>query len=193
MHPSIRTLCLILLVALSGVVSAADPGKIALRYPSLTPDGKSVVFCYRGDVWIAPLDGAHRADRLTIHEAQDTLCRVSPDGKRIAFSSNRNGNYDIYVMTIDGGEPKQITFHSGVEILCEWSPDGKKLLYISNRDQGPGRLDLYEISVEGGPSRRITYDGGREGSYSPDGTKIVYVRGYAGNEGEVECGCVGAL
>ncbi|MHC4974542.1 MAG: S41 family peptidase [Planctomycetota bacterium] len=173
-----RKVCLILAVALSGAVSAADKPKIALRYPSLTPDGKSVVFCYRGDVWIAPLDGSRRADRLTIHEAQDTLCRVSPDGKQIAFSSNRNGNYDIYVMSIDGGEPRQITFHSAVEILCNWSRDGKKLLYISNRDQGPGRLDLYEIAVDGGPSRRITYDGGREGSYSPDGTKIVYVRGY---------------
>ncbi|MHC4730288.1 MAG: DPP IV N-terminal domain-containing protein, partial [Planctomycetota bacterium] len=173
-----RKLCLILAVALSGVVSAEDKPGIALRYPSLTPDGKSVAFCYRGDVWIAPLDGSRRADRLTIHEAQDTLCRVSPDGKQIAFSSNRNGNYDISVMSIDGGEPKQITFHSAVEIVCNWSRDGKKILYISNRDQGPGRLDLYEIAVDGGPSRRITYDGAREGSYSPDGTKIVYVRGY---------------
>jgi len=178
MYVSLRKLCLILAVALSGVVSAEGKPTIALRYPSLTPDGKSIAFCYRGDVWVAPLDGSRRADRLTIHDAQDTLCRVSPDGKQIAFSSNRNGNYDIFVMSIDGGEPRQITFHSAVEIVCNWSRDGKKILYISNRDQGPGRLDLYEIAVDGGPSRRITYDGGREGSYSPDGKRIVYVRGY---------------
>ncbi|MHC4670047.1 MAG: S41 family peptidase [Planctomycetota bacterium] len=174
----LRNLCLVLAVALAGTASAEDQPTLGLRYPSLTPDGKSVVFCYRGDIWIAPVDGSRRADRLTIHEQQDTLCRVSPDGKRIAFSSKRNGMYDLFVMPIDGGMPKQITFHSAVEIVCAWSPDGKKLLYMSNRDLGPGRLDLYEVDAEGGPSRRITYDGGREGSYSPDGSRIVYVRGF---------------
>ena len=133
MHLSLRKPRLVLAIlafALPAAVSAEDKPKIALRYPSLTPDGKSVAFCYRGDVWIAPRDGSRRADRLTIHDAQDTLCRVSPDGKQIAFSSNRNGNYDIFVMSIDGGEPKQITFHSAVEIVCNWSRDGKKILYI---------------------------------------------------------------
>ena len=157
---------------------AADEPTQGLRYPSLTPDGKSVVFCYRGDVWIAPVDGKGHADRLTIHEEQDTLCRVSPDGKKIAFASNRNGNYDVYVMPIGGGMPEQVTFHSSVGILCDWSPDGTKLLVASNRDGGS--LDLYEVDLEkkGTPRRLTAEDGTREATYSPDGTQIVYVRGF---------------
>jgi Tol biopolymer transport system component len=166
-------------------LAAAPPARAdeattaGLRYPSLTPDGKSVVFCYRGDVWIAPADGSSHADRLTIHEEQDTLSRVSPDGKQIAFSSKRFGNYDLFLIPIDGGVPKQVTFHSAFEALCEWSPDGKRLLFASERDADAGRTDLYEVDpAAAGTPRRITFDGGREGSYSPDGTRIVYVRGF---------------
>ncbi len=106
---------------------------LGLRYPSLTPDNQQVVFAYRGDIWIAPVDGKKNARRLTIHEAQDTLPRVSPDGKQIAFISQRNGGYDVYVMRIDGGLPEQVTFHSAGEVLCDWSPDGKRLLVMTMR------------------------------------------------------------
>ena len=61
---------------------------VGLRYPNLTPDGKQVVFCYRGDIWVADVDGKH-VDRLTIHEEQETLPRISPDGKTVAFTSKR--------------------------------------------------------------------------------------------------------
>ena len=156
---------------------AAGGATKGLRYASLTPDGKSVVFCYRGDIWISTLDGKD-IDRLTIHEAQDTLARVSPDGKQIAFSSRRHGNYDVYVMPITGGVPKRVTYHSGFEAVCDWSPDGKKLLFVSERAGDKGRTDLYEQRLEGGTPRRITRDGARDGAYSPDGKSIVYARGF---------------
>ncbi|MHC4473810.1 MAG: DPP IV N-terminal domain-containing protein, partial [Planctomycetota bacterium] len=152
--------------------------KRALRYPSLTPDGGQVVFCYRGDIWVAGTDGKSPALRLTLHEAQDTLPRVSPDGERIAFSSRRNGGYDIFLVPVTGGVPKQITFHSAMEIVCDWSPDGKKVLFASEREGGSGRIDIYEVGVDGGTPRRITRDGGRDASYSPDGKWIVYARGF---------------
>src|SRR5438093_11980630 len=91
-----------------------------LRYPTLTPDGATVVFAWRGDIWRAPVAGG-AATRLTIHEARDTKPRVSPDGKWIAFSSKRTGNYDVFVMPVDGGEPRQVTFHSGTDIATDWS------------------------------------------------------------------------
>ena len=174
MHSIAHRICLLtlLLVGLGLAAGRADAKdeRRALRYPSLTPDGKQVVFCYRGDVWIAPLDGSHRADRLTIHEEQETLTRVSPDGKHVAFSSNRGGGYDLYVMPVTGGEPRQVTFHSTPEILCNWSPDGKKLLFMSNRDANEARYDLYEVDISGkGTPRRLTFDGARDGSYSADG------------------------
>ncbi|MHC4938791.1 MAG: S41 family peptidase [Planctomycetota bacterium] len=152
---------------------------LGLRYPNLTPDGKKVVFCYRGDIWVAHVDGSH-VDRLTIHEQQETLPRISPDGKTVAFTSKRNGGHDIFTVPIAGGVPKQITFHSAFEAMCDWSPDGKKILFVSNRDMDSGRTDLYEMDVKGGTPRRITYDGASEGSYSADGKQIVYVRGFIG-------------
>ena len=148
-----------------------------LRYPTLVPDGKTVVFAWRGDIWRAPVEGGS-ATRLTIHEAQDTKPRVSPDGKWIAFSSRRTGNYDVFVMPIDGGEPRQVTFHSGNDFATDWSADGKKILFYSGRDPQPYGTDLYEIDVAGGTPRRLTRDGGRDGSYSPDGKSVAYIRGF---------------
>src|SRR5262245_65874145 len=102
-------------IALAAPVAFGDSADAkttrGLRFPALTPDGKTVVFAWRGDVWRAPLEGGP-AVRLTIHEAQDTKPRVSPDGKKIAFTSKRTGSYDVFVMSIDGGEPHQVTFHT---------------------------------------------------------------------------------
>ena len=96
----------------------------------------------------------------------------------IAFSSRREGGYDIYLMPIAGGEAKRLTYHSGMEIMCDWSPDGKTVLFASGRDPSLYRIDLYEIPVSGGATRRITRDGGRDGSYSPDGKTVAYARGF---------------
>ncbi|MDF1660302.1 MAG: S41 family peptidase [Planctomycetota bacterium] len=168
----------LMLGAVCGSAEAADPYTRGLRYPSLTPDGKKVVFGYRGDIWIAPVDGKGTVTRLTIHNAQDTLARVSPDGKQIAFSSLRNGRYDLFIIPITGGKPKRVTFHSGSEALCDWSPDGKKLLFSSERGGGVGRFDLYEVAIDGGTPKRITFDGARDGAYTPDGKNVVYARGF---------------
>jgi tricorn protease len=170
-------LCLLAASGPGALAAEEEKPTVGLRYPSLTPDNRQVVFSYRGDIWIAPTEGTAPARRLTIHEAQDTLPRVSPDGTRIAFSSLRNGNYDLFVMPVEGGVPRQVTSYSGVDILCDWSPDGKRLLFVSHRQPGPSPHDLYEVDVEGGTPRRVTTDGGREGSYGPDG-RVVYVRGF---------------
>jgi tricorn protease len=163
-----------------GVGTAAAEAKptVGLRYPTMSPDGQWVAFDYRGDIWRAPIDGKGHADRLTIHDAQDTLPRISPDGKSIAFTSKRNGGMDLFVMPAQGGLPRQVTFHSAMELLCDWSPDGKRLLFLSNREPSLWHMDVYEIPVEGGTARRLTRDGGREATYSADGKQVVYARGF---------------
>ncbi len=96
----------------------------------------------------------------------------------IAFSSNRNGSYDVFVVSVLGGRPKRLTFDSGSEAVSGWTPDGKEVIYSSNRgDEFPARPDLYKIDVNGGREQHITTTEARQGAMSPDGTKIAYVRG----------------
>src|SRR5215472_10405427 len=80
-----------------------------LRHPSYSK-GK-VAFSYLGDIWIASENGTG-AERLTDNAARDQFPRFSPDGSMIAFSSNRDGNYDVYVIPASGGTPRQLTFHT---------------------------------------------------------------------------------
>ncbi len=90
-----------------------------LRHPTYS-NGK-VAFSYLGDIWMVNEDGSN-PQRLTVHTARDVYPRFSPDGKWIAFSSNRYGNYDVFVMPVTGGEPKQLTFYSGGDIVVGWTP-----------------------------------------------------------------------
>ena len=168
----------LVLLAGGALAEAADKPTLGLRYPSLTPDNQRVVFGYRGDIWIAAANGQGPATRLTMHEAQETLPRVSPDGKQVAFSSRRNGGYDLFVTSVDGGLPQQLTFHGGPAILNAWSPDGKRLLFLGSRGPKITGMDLYEVAVDGGTPIAVTSDGGRDGSYHPNGKTVVYTRGF---------------
>ena len=80
----------------------------------------------------------HLADvqRLTDNKARDVYPRFSPDGSLIAFSSNRDGNYDVFVVPVTGGRPRQFTFHTADDNVVGWSPDGKKVMFTSARGKG---------------------------------------------------------
>ena len=145
-----------------------------LRQPSYH-NGK-VAFSYLGDIWVANEDGSN-PQRLTVHKARDVYPRFSPDGKWIAFSSNRYGNYDVFVIPAEGGYPKQLTFNSASDIVVGWAPDSKKILFQSSRGlMYPGIPNLYEVSVEGGLEQPVSTDWGYWGSYSPDGSKLAFNR-----------------
>src|SRR5271168_1993322 len=104
-----------------------------LRQPSYSK-GK-VTFSYLGDIWVASEDGTG-AQRLTDNKARDIYPRFSPDGKQIAFSSNRDGNYDVYVVAADGGKPRQLTWHTANYTVVGWTPDGRSIVFSSARGQG---------------------------------------------------------
>jgi tricorn protease len=146
-----------------------------LRYPSYS-HGK-VAFSYLGDIWVANEDGTG-VQRITDNRAREINPRFSPDGKWIAFSSNREGNYDVYVVSAQGGKPRQLTFHSADDTVVGWTPDGKKIIFTSSRGVGvfPGVLTLFEISAEGGMEQTIPTDWGSWASYSPDGSKLAFSR-----------------
>ena len=147
------------------------------RYPAPSPDGKIIVFSYHGDLWKVPITGGE-AQRLTVHEAYDYLPCWSPDGKEIAFSSNRYGNDDIFVIPSKGGIPVRLTYFSNSDRICDWSPDGKKIIFSSRRNFYYHRLPvLYQVGREGGTPFELVQTYADQGKISPDGKWLVFVRG----------------
>jgi tricorn protease len=146
-----------------------------LRHPTYS-NGK-VAFSYLGSLWSANDDGTG-VQRLTVNKARDIYPSFSPDGKSIAFSSNRAGNYDVYVMPAGGDKPRQLTFNSADDVVIGWTPDGSKIIFISSRDEGvfPGVATLFQVPVNGGMEEPLPTDWGSWASYSPDGKKLAFTR-----------------
>jgi tricorn protease len=170
-----RSVSLVLL--LTSVAFAQEPIKFA-RTPDISPDGKQIAFSYLGDIWtVEAIGGVARP--VTMHEAHDYFPFFSPDGRSIAFSSNRYGSYDLFIVPVAGGKPKRLTFDSGSEVLLGFSPDGKHLIYNSSRSSDyPGFTELYRIPVEGGAEQKITgLFEAKEAYYSTSGSKVAFVRG----------------
>jgi tricorn protease len=172
---SIRRLTNALLLAICLLPAAAQAQVKMLRHPTYSK-GK-VAFSYLGDIWVANENGSDIL-RLTDNTAREIYPRFSPDGNWIAFSSNRDGNYDVYVVPATGGKPKQLTFHSADDNVVGWSADGKRVMFSSVRAKGvfPNVATLFEVSVEGGTEQPIPTDWGATASYSPDGAKLAFMR-----------------
>src|SRR6478609_2521752 len=128
-----RPLLFLLAVALAHSPTAhAEEVRLA-QTPALSPDGSTLAFAWRGDIWSVPVKGG-AARRLTQHPAVEAMPSFSPDGKQIAFISDRERSKQVYVMPADGGEARQLTWHTEGYDLREWMPDGQGLLVSVTRD-----------------------------------------------------------
>ena len=141
-----------------------------VRYPHYH-NGR-VVFSYLGDIWTADENGQN-VQRLTVNRARDVYGRFSPDGKWIAFSSERNGNLDVYLIPAGGGNAKQLTTHSADDVVLGWSSDSRSVLFSANRGED-FMPQLYLVSTEGGMPWKAGTDMGVQASYSPDGKRLAY-------------------
>lgn len=148
---------------------------VGARSLALSPDGSRIAFSYLGDIWVAPSQGG-RAVPVTSHVEMDDNPVWSPDGKWIAFSTNRNGSMDIYAVPADGGQSKRITYFSNTEIPTDFTPDGKQILFRNWREKEFN--GIYGIDVATGKLTEylLDTDAVANPKASADGKSIVYSR-----------------
>ena len=140
--------------------AAGDP--LWMRYPAISPDGETVAFTYKGDIYTVPAEGG-RAMQLTTHPAYDTRPVWTPDGRQIVFASNRDGDFSIYAVSRDGGVPRRLTTHSAAEYPEAVTSDGR-VLYSANIQ--PDRMDSQFPSGQFPQIYSVSLDGGRPELYS---------------------------
>jgi tricorn protease len=146
-------------------------GTRLLQQPDISKD--QIVFVFGADLWLAPIQGGD-SKRLTSTPAVEGNPRFSPDGKQIAFSSNRTGAIAVYVVSIEGGNPKQLTWHPSDARVVGWSPDGTHILYESGRETAPvGFSRLWKVPVSGGPSEAIPVPRGIRASFLTENKLVV--------------------
>ena len=175
-----RRLVVLALSAVSTVASAqADAGW--MRYPALSPDGTTIVFTYRGDLYRVAAAGG-TATQLTQHPAHDFMPVWSHDGTRIAFASDRHGNFDLYVIPATGGAAQRLTFHSAPEYPYSFTPDDKSVVFgaarmdaAANRQYPAASMpELWTVPASGGRPVQLLTTPADDARYSRDGQFLIY-------------------
>jgi Tol biopolymer transport system component/C-terminal processing protease CtpA/Prc len=179
-----------LVTTLAFAQQADQSAPLWLRQPAISPDGRTIVFCYQGDLWRVPAQGGDAA-LLTSSDAYDASPVWSHDGSRLAFMSNRYGSGDVFVMPSTGGEATRLTYHSAWDRPSDFSRDDKAVIFYANRsDDAANQLfpvgglgELYSVPVAGGGTDRTLGTPGVSARFSPDGRMLVFhdVKGYEDN------------
>ncbi|MEX1003389.1 MAG: S41 family peptidase [Crocinitomicaceae bacterium] len=152
-----------------------------MRYPAISPDGKTIAFSYQGDIFTVPSSGGI-ANQLTAHPSHDYMPVWSPDSKQIAFASNRHGNFDVFLADAEGGAPSRLTYHSANDHPYTFKKDGKSVVFGSlRRDdvqsvQFPNsRLpEVYEVSTKGGKETQFLTIAAEDIQFNAAGTQILF-------------------
>jgi len=175
-----KLIVLSLFIILSFMLIAQESPKW-LRYSSISPDGQKIAFTYKGDLYLVPAGGG-AAEALTFHEAHDFMPVWSHDGKKIAFASDRFGNFDVFVIDAKGGQPIRLTYHSSGEFPYSFSADDKTVLFGAQRQddvlhrQYPtgSQPEVYQVAVNGGRVNQLWTIPAEDINVSKDGQRIVY-------------------
>lgn len=163
-------------VLMGSALAVVGLGQITPARMPRTPDihGDKIVFSAEGDLWLADLSEGN-AERITTDEGVETNPRFSPDGSWIAFTGQYDGGNDVYVMPAAGGAPRRVTYDPTGAEMVSWTPDGKSILFRSHRNSAFG-LRLFLVPVAGGLPVPLPMEKAAQGSFSPDGGKLAYVR-----------------
>tara|TARA_R110000782_G_scaffold54637_8_gene115490 strand:- start:29442 stop:32936 length:3495 start_codon:yes stop_codon:yes gene_type:complete len=166
-------------LVLGSIAAPAAGAEVDLpRYPSISPDGKEIVFSWRGDLWRVGVEGGE-AVRLTAHPAIERATAWSPDGAWIAFESNRSGGgQDIFVMRADGSGVRRVTFEDSTLYLDGFSSDGSRILVSGSVEGDVYRSRrVYSVPFEGGPISRLHGAFGQSSDANPEGSRYAFERG----------------
>ncbi|WP_423127079.1 S41 family peptidase [Gaoshiqia sp. Z1-71] len=185
MNKTFLSLLVAFLLKLS-FVAAQDEEARLLRFPAIS--GDRIVFSYAGDLYTVDADGG-TARKLTADVGYEMFAKFSPDGSRIAFTGQYDGNTEVFTIPVEGGMPKRLTYTATLgrdlvsdrmgpnNIVMGWTPDGKNIIYRSRKqsfNDFKGRL--FSVPADGGMSAELPLAEGGFCSFSPDGNKLAFNR-----------------
>lgn len=185
-----KTIVLAVALMVASVSMAAEA--LWLRYPAISPDGNSVAFTYMGDIYVVDSKGGE-ARLLVTSKSHDYTPIWSPDGKTIAFASDRYGNFDVFTVPAAGGDVKRVTTHSNDETPWCFSPDGGKIFFSGDLNTSAASRvyvhkaraflqQLYTVPVGGGQPHLIVPTVAEEVSVLASGVDFLYQDHESGEE-----------
>mgnify|MGYP003304930019 FL=1 len=168
------------IVGLSAITAQAVT-PLWMRDVQISPDGNTIAFCYKGDIYTVNVQGG-TAKQLTTQNSYECTPIWSPDSKQIAFASDRDGNFDIYIMSANGGSAQKLTKHSASEIPSTFTPDGKNVIFSASiQDPAQSALfpssamtELYQVPITGGRTRQILATPAESVCFTNDKKSFLY-------------------
>jgi tricorn protease len=166
-------LCSLLAALGASLLPAQSETPLLLQSPTLSQT--QIAFAYGGSLWSVAREGGE-ARRLVVGDPGTASGPLfSPDGSRVAFTAEFDGNQDVYVVPAAGGELKRLTAHPGTDVAVAWSPDGQRILFRSSREAYSRFEKLFTVPVEGGFPTEVPVPMGVQGAYSADAARLAYV------------------
>lgn len=169
---SYQILMLSVILSLFFCSSRAQIDARMFRFPDVS--ATHITFTFAGDIWVVAKNGG-MAYKLSSPKGEEQYAKFSPDGSKIAFSGNYDGNNDVYIINSLGGHTERLTYHPGEDRVIDWHPDGQRVLFASSRESGTQRYSQFFLSSLGKPMpEKLPIPYGVTGTLSPDGKIFAY-------------------